>query len=41
VNKFKAIYIAEDPRKVLLPGEWHERLTLFQKLLIYKALRPD
>jgi len=25
----------------MLPGEWNEKLTSFQKLLVYKALRPD
>ena len=24
-----------------MPGEWEKHLTIFQKLLIYKCLRPD
>jgi len=24
-----------------MPGEWNEKLDSFQKILVYKALRPD
>jgi len=41
VDKFKAIYNAEDPKKVMFPGEWHQKLDPFQKVLVYKAIRPD
>jgi len=41
LEKFEAIYNAEEPKRVPLPGEWNERLDAFQKLLIYKAIRPD
>lgn len=41
VEKFKAIYNADDPKKVKFPGEWNEKLDSFQKLLVYKAIRPD
>jgi len=41
VDKFKAIYNAEDPKKVAFPGEWNQKLDPFQKVLAYKAIRPD
>lgn len=39
--KFKAIYEADDPSKVAFPGEWQEKLDPFEKLLVFKAIRPD
>eukprot|EP00801_Mesodinium_rubrum_P000083 Mrub_00083.p1 GENE.Mrub_00083~~Mrub_00083.p1 ORF type:complete len:1986 (+),score=436.27 Mrub_00083:724-5958(+) len=41
VEKFKKIYINEDPREISFPGTWKETLDQFQKLLVYKAIRPD
>lgn len=40
-EKFKKIYINDDPREVAFPGTWKETLDPFQKLLVYKAIRPD
>lgn len=41
LEKFEAIYNADEPRKIPFPGEWNERLDQFQKILVYKAIRPD
>lgn len=40
-QKFEAIYNTEDPKPVPFPGEWNVNLDPFQKLLVYKAIRPD
>lgn len=41
LEKFEMIYTNEDPRKVSFPSDWEEKLDMFQKMIIYKALRPD
>ncbi|KAL6620932.1 hypothetical protein LY90DRAFT_662178 [Neocallimastix californiae] len=41
INEWKLIYDSSEPYKEMMPGEWEKHLTIFQKLLIYKCLRPD
>jgi len=41
MDKFEQIYNTEDPKLIEFPGEWQETLDPFQKLLVYKAIRPD
>ncbi|OUM67642.1 hypothetical protein PIROE2DRAFT_4933 [Piromyces sp. E2] len=41
IDKWKLIYDSSEPYKETLPGDWDKHLTIFQKLLIYKCLRPD
>jgi len=38
---WQKIYDSNEPHHEDLPGEWNERLGLFQKMLILRCLRPD
>ena len=40
-DEWKKIYDSAKPEKEPLPGEWDKNLTMFQKMLILRAIRPD
>lgn len=40
-KKFKTIYDSTTPHQCKLPGDWDEKLNLFQKMIVLKAIRPD
>lgn len=40
-KKFKTIYDSANPHQAKLPGDWDEKLNMFQKMVVLKALRPD
>lgn len=40
-KKFKKIFDAPDAHVEPLPGEWHEKLNSFQKMIVLKSIRPD
>jgi len=39
--KFQNIIERENPLEQVFPGEWDANLNIFEKLLVYKAIRPD
>ncbi|CAB3257079.1 unnamed protein product [Arctia plantaginis] len=41
VSKWKAVYDDLEPHTKPLPGNWNDKLTRFQKLLVVRILRPD
>jgi dynein heavy chain len=41
MDHWKKIYDSNEPYKEVLPGEWDEKLNIFQKLLITRIMRPD
>jgi len=41
LHKFQNIIERENPLEQILPGEWNTHFSSFEKLLIYKAIRPD
>ncbi|XP_050419254.2 dynein axonemal heavy chain 7, partial [Patella vulgata] len=40
-DAWKVIYDSPDPHHGTLPGEWNDRLGMFQKMLVLRCLRPD
>jgi dynein heavy chain len=40
-EKWEIIYNSVEPYKEILPDPWEQKLTVFQKLLIMRVLRPD
>jgi len=38
---FKEIFDSQNPHKMAIPGEYNEKLTDFEKMIVIKALRPD
>lgn len=40
-DQWKNIYDSKDPSNEKLPGEFQERLSLFQRMLLLRCLRPD
>ena len=38
---WKAFFTASEPQSEPIPGEWDDKLTFFQKLLIIKCTRPE
>lgn len=40
-DQWKSIYDSKDPSKEKLPGEFNERLDVFQRMLVLRCLRPD
>jgi dynein heavy chain len=40
-KKFKKIFDATEAHLEKMPGEWEEKLTSFQKIIILKAIRLD
>ena len=40
-DEWKKIYDSAKPEQEPLPGEWDKNLTMFQKMLILRAIRPD
>lgn len=40
-KKFKTIYDSPAPHQCKLPGDWDEKLDIFQKMILLKAIRPD
>jgi dynein heavy chain len=41
ISEWKALFDLSDASNAVFPGEWQERLTLFQRLLVLRAIRPD
>lgn len=41
LKEWKAIYDNFKPEEILLPGIWSSKLTVFEQLLVLKAIRPD
>ncbi|XP_026763473.2 dynein axonemal heavy chain 12 [Galleria mellonella] len=41
VIKWKEVYDDLEPHNKALPGGWDDKLTVFQKLLVIRVLRPD
>lgn len=41
INLWKEVYDDLEPHNKQLPGEWSEKLSPFQKLLVVRVLRPD
>lgn len=39
--RWKEIFDASDATDLQFPGEWQTRLTMFQRLLVLRAIRPD
>lgn len=40
-EQWKALYDAKDPSEAKLPGEFQEKMSHFQRMLILRCLRPD
>ncbi len=40
-KEFKEIFDSKDPHKMPLPGEYQDKLSDLEKLIVIKALRPD
>ncbi|XP_064598423.1 dynein axonemal heavy chain 7-like [Liolophura sinensis] len=40
-DQWKVIYDSTEPNKEQYPGEWQQRLGLFQRMLVLRCLRPD
>jgi len=38
---FQTIFDALEPHNTPIPGEWNGKLTMFQKIIVLKALRGD
>ncbi|XP_014666536.1 PREDICTED: dynein heavy chain 7, axonemal-like [Priapulus caudatus] len=38
---WKSIYDSVEPQFEVLPGEWDDKLDMFQKLLVLRCIRPD
>ncbi|KAI5107507.1 dynein heavy chain 7, axonemal isoform X1 [Silurus meridionalis] len=38
---WKDVYDSKDPHHTPFPGDWHEKLSQFQRMLIIRCLRPD
>jgi dynein heavy chain len=41
LNEWKAIYDSDAPHQADLPGQWNTKLSLFQKILVLRCIRPD
>ncbi|XP_059054918.1 dynein axonemal heavy chain 12 [Achroia grisella] len=41
INKWKEVYDDLEPHNKALPAGWNDKLTVFQKLLVIRILRPD
>ncbi|KAM3963287.1 dynein heavy chain at 62B [Aphomia sociella] len=41
LDKWKEVYDDLDPHNKVLPGGWDEKISIFQKLLVIRVLRPD
>ena len=40
-NEWRVIYESFEPHKVAVPMPWNDKLSVFQKLLFIRCLRPD
>lgn len=40
-DQWKGIYDSKDPSKEKLPGEFQDKLDVFQRMLVLRCLRPD
>ncbi|KAH9088158.1 hypothetical protein LEN26_019633 [Aphanomyces euteiches] len=38
---YRAMFDSNEPHMVILPGGWHDRLDVFQRLCVLRSLRPD
>lgn len=38
---FQEIYDSRDPHREPMPGDWNQKLTPFQKMIVIKAIRAD
>ena len=41
VHSWKSYYDSTQPHVEALPGEWDSKLSIFQKILVLRCLRPD
>lgn len=41
IEQWKAYYDSVEPQHEKLPGDWEEKLGMFQKLIVLRCLRPD
>ena len=41
MDAYKIIFDSNDAHELPLPGGWDTRLSIFQKLLFLRCLRPD
>eukprot|EP00329_Picozoa_sp_Boothbay-MS584-11_P000996 19247_6 len=41
LSEWKAIYDSDMPHQENLPGQWQSKLSVFQKILVLRAIRPD
>jgi len=41
VNGWKKYYDSLQPHVEPMPGEWDTKLSIFQKILVLRCLRPD
>jgi dynein heavy chain len=41
IDAFTSYYNSQHPQSERIPGGWNDRLTMFQKLILLKSLRPD
>ena len=40
-KEFQRIFDSLEPENEPIPGEWEDKLTTFQKMIVLKAIRPD
>ncbi|KAM6934818.1 dynein axonemal heavy chain 7 [Xenentodon cancila] len=40
-NEWREVYDSPNPHQTPFPGEWQEKLSQFQKMLVIRCLRPD
>ncbi|XP_061578914.1 dynein axonemal heavy chain 7 [Cololabis saira] len=40
-NRWKEVYDSPNPHQTPFPGDWQEKLSQFQKMLVIRCLRPD
>ena len=41
IDAWKAIYDSAAPQEEKLPGQWDSKLSMFQKILVLRCIRPD
>eukprot|EP00753_Platysulcus_tardus_P001934 PLAT11596.26.p1 GENE.PLAT11596.26~~PLAT11596.26.p1 ORF type:complete len:1497 (+),score=952.09 PLAT11596.26:361-4491(+) len=40
-DSWKAVYDSADPQHARLPGAWQRKLSIFQRILVLRCIRPD